>query len=98
MKRAILLALADTELQKIKEAALTTAAVFAIAIMITIPFNSSVVAQQRINTNTSQSTSNALPLKTIFKQVENSVVQITSKIPTAGIPNPQNPQSPNATH
>jgi S1-C subfamily serine protease len=32
---------------------------------------------------------------TIFKQVENSVVQITSKIPTPS--NPQNPQAPNAT-
>jgi S1-C subfamily serine protease len=32
---------------------------------------------------------------TIFKQVENSVVQITSKIPTSS--NPQNPQAPNAT-
>jgi S1-C subfamily serine protease len=35
------------------------------------------------------------PLNTIFKQVENSVVQITSKIPTPS--NPQNPQAPNAT-
>jgi S1-C subfamily serine protease len=73
------------------------AVVFAVAIMITIPFNgfilpsTAVAQQQRINT------SNPLPLKTIFKQVENSVVQITSKIPTAGVTNPQNPQSPNAT-
>ena len=82
-----------------KRFAFATGVVFAIAIMTTIPFNSSVVAQQRINANTSssQSTSNPLPLKTIFKQVENSVVQITSKTPTAGVPNPQNPQSPNAT-
>jgi hypothetical protein len=36
---------------------------------------------------------NPLPLKTIFRQVENSVVQITSKIPTTGVFNPQNPQS-----
>jgi S1-C subfamily serine protease len=35
------------------------------------------------------------PLNTIFKQVENSVVQITSKVPTPS--NPQNPQTPNAT-
>ena len=34
-------------------------------------------------------------LNTIFKQVENSVVQITSKVPTPS--NPQNPQAPNAT-
>jgi S1-C subfamily serine protease len=38
----------------------------------------------------------SLPLKTIFKQVENSIVQITSKIPL-GSPNALNPQSPNAT-
>ena len=86
-----------------------TAIVFAVAIMITIPFNrfvftSPAVAaqQQQINSSTSSSqsnnssSSNPLSLKTIFKQVENSVVQITSKIPTA-IPNPLNPQSPNAT-
>ncbi|MGA8082095.1 MAG: trypsin-like peptidase domain-containing protein, partial [Candidatus Nitrosopolaris sp.] len=59
---------------------------------------------QQINSNTSSrgtnssSSSNALPLKTIFKEVENSVVQITSKIPiTTGVPNPQNPPSSNAT-
>jgi S1-C subfamily serine protease len=76
------------------------AIVFAVAIiMITIP--STVVAKtQQINSNTSSSqatnsSSNPLPLKTIFKQVENSVVQITSKIPTT--PNPLNPQSSNAT-
>ncbi|MGA9150192.1 MAG: trypsin-like peptidase domain-containing protein [Candidatus Nitrosopolaris sp.] len=79
-----------------------TAIVFAVAIiMITIP--TAVVAQtQEINSNTSSSqatnSSNPLPLKTIFKQVENSVVQITSKIPiTTGVPNPQNPPSSNAT-
>jgi S1-C subfamily serine protease len=36
------------------------------------------------------------PLNTIFKQVENSVVQITSKVPIPSN-NPQNPQAPNAT-
>ena len=35
------------------------------------------------------------PLNTIFKQVENSAVQVTSKVPTPS--NPQNPQAPNAT-
>ncbi|HYA82527.1 MAG TPA: trypsin-like peptidase domain-containing protein [Candidatus Bathyarchaeia archaeon] len=87
-----------------KRFAFATAVVFAIAIITTIAFNgvlqsTTLAQQQRINTNTSsfQSTSNPLPLKTIFKQVENSVVQITSKIPTTGVPNPQNPQSPNAT-
>src|SRR6187200_2336276 len=37
------------------------------------------------------------PLNTIFKQVENSVVQITSKVPPIPSNNPQNPQAPNAT-
>src|SRR5438094_8230526 len=45
------------------------------------------------NTNSSAS---ALTIKNIFKQVENSVVQITSKVPTAE-PNALNPQTPNAT-
>ena len=88
-----------------------TAIVFAVAIMITIPFNrfvftSPAVAaqQQQINSNTSSSLTtnssppNPLSLNTIFKQVENSVVQITSKIPTTtGVPNPLNPPSSNAT-
>ena len=38
----------------------------------------------------------SLPLKTIFKLVENSTVQITSKIPL-GAPSALTPQSPNAT-
>ncbi|HXP49538.1 MAG TPA: trypsin-like peptidase domain-containing protein [Bacteroidia bacterium] len=84
-----------------KRFAFAIAVVFAFAIITTVPFNSelpstAVAQQQRINTNTSsvQSTSNSLPLKTIFKQVENSVVQISSKIPiTTGVPNP----SSNAT-
>ncbi|HET8688943.1 MAG TPA: trypsin-like peptidase domain-containing protein, partial [Methanosarcina sp.] len=91
-----------------KRFAFATAIVFAVAIiMITIPFNgfilppTAVAQQQQINSSTpsSQSTNssaNPLPLKTIFKQVENSVVQITSKIPTA-TRNPLNPQTPNAT-
>ena len=90
--------------------AFATAIVFAVVIMIIIPFDgpfilpSTVVAQQqRINSNTSSSqstnsSSNSLSLNSIFKQVENSVVQITSKIPiTTGVPNPQNPPSSNAT-
>ncbi len=70
------------------------AVVFAIAIMITIPFNgfilpsTAVAQQQRTNSNTSSSqftssSSNPLSLNSIFKQVENSVVQITSKTPTS---------------
>ena len=90
-----------------KRFAYATAVVFAIAIMTTIPFNgvlpsTAVAQQQRINSDTSpsqstNSSSNPLPLKTIFKQVENAVVQVTSKIPTTGVPNPLNPQSPNVT-
>src|SRR2546428_11656922 len=86
---------------------LTIFSVFLVAIVI-IPFSTVQAAQQeqqQISSTTSspQSTnssfsvsSTTLPLKTIFKQVENSVVQITSKIPT-GAPNALNPQSPNAT-
>ena len=64
--------------------------------------------QQQISSNTSSSlttnssttnssTTNPLSLNTIYKQAENSVVQIRSKIPTTGVPNPQNPPSSNAT-
>ena len=84
-------------IQMKKRFAFVTAIVFVIAIMITtIPFNrfilssTAVVAQQQINSNTSSSQStnsssspSPLSLKTIFKQVENSVVQITSKLPTS---------------
>ncbi|HXX98836.1 MAG TPA: trypsin-like peptidase domain-containing protein [Candidatus Bathyarchaeia archaeon] len=73
-----------------KRFAVATAMLFAVAIMITIP-STAVAQQQRVNSNTSSS--NSLPLKTIFKQVENSVVQITSKMPTIGIPNPSNQSS-----
>jgi S1-C subfamily serine protease len=87
--------------------AVATAVVFAVAIMITIPFkgfilpSTAVAQQQQLNSNASSSqgtnsSSNPLSLNTIFKQTENSVVQITSKIPTA-TPNPLNPQTPNAT-
>ena len=55
------------------------------------PINSTASTQQ--NTNSSSSAT-SLPLKTIFKQAEASVVQITSKIPAAA--DPLNPQS-NAT-
>jgi S1-C subfamily serine protease len=75
--------------------------------MITIPFNRFMVPstasaqEQQINSNTSSSqstnsSSNPLPLKAIFKQVENSVVQIMSKTPITGVPNPSN-QSSNVT-
>jgi S1-C subfamily serine protease len=52
--------------------------------------------QVSFNSSSSQNTNSSTPLtiNTIFKQVENSVVQITSKVPTLI---PQNPQSPNAT-
>src|SRR5215467_165277 len=80
-------------------------------IMITIPFNRFILPstavgqqqqQQQQNSNilSSQSSNhspspNPLSLRTIFKQVENSVVQITSK--TTGVSNTSNPQSPNTT-
>ena len=70
-----------------KRFAFVTAILFVLAIMITIPFNGmlpsrAVAQQQQINSSSSQSASNPLPLKTIFKHVENSGVQIRSKIPT----------------
>jgi S1-C subfamily serine protease len=78
----------------IKRFAFATGILFVVAIiMVTSPFNmgiltpTAVVAQtQPINTvSTSQgntTSSNPLSLNSIFKQVENSVVQITSKTPT----------------
>ncbi|MGA8085068.1 MAG: trypsin-like peptidase domain-containing protein [Candidatus Nitrosopolaris sp.] len=90
-----------------KRFAFAIAIVFAVAIMITIPFNgvppSTTVAQtQQINSNTSSSqsansSSNPLSLNTIFKQTENSVVNITSKTPTAGLSNPVNQTSNTST-
>jgi S1-C subfamily serine protease len=78
-----------------------TAIVF--AGLIIIPSNglilpsTAVALQQGINSDTSSqstsssssSSSNPLSLRTMFKQLENSVVQITSK--------PPNPQSPNTS-
>ncbi|MGC2683398.1 MAG: trypsin-like peptidase domain-containing protein, partial [Candidatus Nitrosopolaris sp.] len=83
-------------------------AIFAVTIIITIQSNrfivpsTAVAQQQQINSSSSpnsnsSSSPNPLSLNTIFKQVENSVVQITSKIPTTGASNPLNPQSPNVT-
>jgi S1-C subfamily serine protease len=66
-----------------RQFAFTTAIVFAVA-MITIP--STAAAQLNSNASSSQGTdssSNPLSLHTIFKQVENSVVQITSKTSNA---------------
>src|SRR5215467_13711377 len=88
--------------------AVGTAAVFAVAIMIMIPYSgfiltpTSVAAQQQqMNSNTSSSqgtnSSNPLTLNSIFKQVNNSVVQITSKTPTASVANPSNQSSSNVT-
>jgi S1-C subfamily serine protease len=79
-----------------KRYALATA--IAVAGLIIIPLNglilpsTAVAQQQQINSNTSSSqstSSNPLSLRTIFKQLQNSVVQITSK--------PPNPQSPNTS-
>src|SRR5215469_16154769 len=88
-----------------------TAVVFAVAIMITIPYTgfilttTAVAAQtKQMNSNTSSSqgtnsssSSNPLTLNSIFKQVNNSVVQITSKTPTAGVANSSNQSSSNGT-
>jgi S1-C subfamily serine protease len=71
-----------------KRFAFATILVFVIAMTFMVP-STAVVAQQVLPPN-------PLSLNTIFKQVENSVVQITSKIPTA-TPNPPNPQSSNTT-
>ena len=85
----------------------TTIIVFVVGIII-IPLGTFIVQptviaaqQQSQNTNSSSSqntnsSSTSSPLKAIFKNVENSIVQITNKIPT-GAPNPLNPQSENAT-
>src|SRR5215471_1184038 len=82
-----------------KRLAFATAIVF--AGLIIIPLNglilpsTAVALQQEIKSNTSSSqssnssSSNPLSLRTMFKQLENSVVQITSK--------PPNPQSPNTS-
>ena len=84
-----------------KRFAFAIAIVFVVAIiMIIIPSPAVASQQQQINSNTSSSQSanssaNPLPLKTIFKQVENSVIQITSKTPTIGIPNPSNQSTSN---
>ncbi|HZD83017.1 MAG TPA: trypsin-like peptidase domain-containing protein, partial [Nitrososphaeraceae archaeon] len=51
-------------------------------------------ARTTLNPPTSPSPSH---LNTIFKQVENATVQITSKVPPIPSNNPQNPQAPNAT-
>ena len=88
----------------------TTVTVFAITVIIiqistfTIPVTV-MAAQQQLPINPtsssqqnsdSSSSATALPLKTIFKQAQASIVQITSKIPTAA-PDALKPQSPNAT-
>src|SRR5215831_5920235 len=87
-----------------------TAVVFAVAIMIMIPYSgfiltpTSVAAQtQQMNSSTSSSqdtnsspSSNPLTLNSIFKQVNNSVVQITSKTPPTAS-NSLNQSSSNGT-
>jgi S1-C subfamily serine protease len=64
---------------------------FVIVIVSVLIVQHSIIAQPT-------STASASPTpNTIFKQVENSVVQITSKVPPIPSNNPQNPQAPNAT-
>jgi S1-C subfamily serine protease len=81
-----------------KEIAFATAVVFVVIAVTT----TAVAQKQQINSNTQSSESanssaNPLSLRTIFKQVENSVVQITSKIPTIGVSNPSNQSSSSVT-
>jgi len=84
------------------------AVVIAVAIMITVPFNGlpslALAQQQQMNSTTpsfqntnSSSSSKPLTLNSIFKQVNNSVVQITSKTPTPGVVNPSNQSTSNGT-
>jgi S1-C subfamily serine protease len=82
----------------IKRFVFATGILFVVAIiMVTSPFNTAVVAQTRqINSPSLGTNSSSNPLNTIFKQTENSVVQITSKTPTASVSNPVN-QSSNTT-
>jgi S1-C subfamily serine protease len=55
-------------------------------------------AMALVGSPSSSAAASPSPLNTIFKQVENSVVQITSKVPIpSSSSNPQNPQAPNAT-
>ena len=88
----------------IKRFVFATGILFVVAIiMVTSPFNriiltpTAVVAQtQQINPpshGTNSPSSNPLSLNIIFKQTENSVVNITSKTPTAGVSNPVNQSS-----
>jgi S1-C subfamily serine protease len=81
-----------------------TATIIIFVLVIIIPLSTfivqpTVIAAQQQSNSSSQSTNSSAtssPLKTIFKDVENSIVQITSKIPT-GVPNGLNPQSQNVT-
>src|SRR5215469_6912190 len=87
--------------------AVGTAVVFAVTvtIMIMIPYSGSILTptpvaaqtqQMFSNTSPSQGT-NPLTLNSIFKQVNNSIVQITSKTPTAGVANRSNQSLSNGT-
>jgi S1-C subfamily serine protease len=79
------------------------ATIIIFVLVIIIPLSTFIVqptviaAQQQSNSSSQSANSSATSsLKTIFKDVENSIVQITSKIPT-GVPNALNPQSQNVT-
>jgi S1-C subfamily serine protease len=91
-----------------KRFAFVTAILFVAIIMVTSTFNRDILTPtavlaktQQINSNTSSqdinsSSSSPLSLNTIFKQTENSVVNIISKTPTASLSNPVN-QTSNTT-
>jgi S1-C subfamily serine protease len=86
----------------IKRFAFATGVLFVVAIiMVTSPFSRAILTPTAVVAQTQQvnspshgtNSSNPLSLNTIFKQTENSVVNITSKTPAAGASNPLNQSS-----
>ena len=69
--------------------------IISLSVVVTLTAQPVVIAQP----NGTNLDTTAFPLNTIFKKVENSVVQITSKLPAGVLPNPlsPNPQIRNAT-
>jgi S1-C subfamily serine protease len=69
--------------------------IISLSVVVALTAQPIVIAQQ----NGTNLDTTAFPLNAIFKKVENSVVQITSKLPVGVLPNPlsPNPQTRNAT-
>ena len=78
-----------------------TKKLLAIVMIISLSFIVALTAQPIViaQPNGTNLDTTAFPLNAIFKKVENSVVQITSKLPVGVLPNPlsPNPQTGNAT-